>query len=204
MEPRPIDRSGVDRALDVALGLSALGWSIQWLVASEGLSLGVRVPAASVNLVAGVLFLMRSGAKESTSATDLLSALPSLLASGLAFRLAARDWPAWAVIVHALFAGWSVASLATLGRSFAVLPSLRTLVDRGPYALVRHPVYLGEIGMIATACATRHLGLGAAAVAAGVALVLPRIAAEERHLAHDPAHAAYRARVRHKLVPFVV
>lgn len=43
------------------------------------------------------------------------------------------------------FAVWS---LATLGRCVSIMPEVRGLVRSGPYALVRHPLYLGE--MIAT------------------------------------------------------
>jgi protein-S-isoprenylcysteine O-methyltransferase Ste14 len=46
------------------------------------------------------------------------------------------------VIVGTLF---TIGSLATLGRCFGLFPEARGLVMRGPYRLVRHPVYLGEI-----------------------------------------------------------
>lgn len=40
---------------------------------------------------------------------------------------------------------WSLVSLACLGRSFGVFPEARSLVTRGPYRYIRHPLYLGEI-----------------------------------------------------------
>jgi protein-S-isoprenylcysteine O-methyltransferase Ste14 len=40
---------------------------------------------------------------------------------------------------------WTIWSLATLGRCFGLFPEVRGLVMRGPYRLVRHPVYLGEV-----------------------------------------------------------
>lgn len=36
-------------------------------------------------------------------------------------------------------------SLNTLGRSFGIMPQARTLVRSGPYRLIRHPMYVGEI-----------------------------------------------------------
>jgi protein-S-isoprenylcysteine O-methyltransferase Ste14 len=35
-------------------------------------------------------------------------------------------------------------SALTLGRSLSMLPEARRLVTRGPYKLIRHPLYLGE------------------------------------------------------------
>jgi protein-S-isoprenylcysteine O-methyltransferase Ste14 len=32
-----------------------------------------------------------------------------------------------------------------LGKSFSIIPQTRNLVVRGPYRLVRHPIYIGEI-----------------------------------------------------------
>jgi protein-S-isoprenylcysteine O-methyltransferase Ste14 len=40
---------------------------------------------------------------------------------------------------------FTIWSLATLGRCFGLFPEVRGLVMRGPYRLVRHPVYLGEL-----------------------------------------------------------
>jgi protein-S-isoprenylcysteine O-methyltransferase Ste14 len=36
-------------------------------------------------------------------------------------------------------------SLSTLGGSFSIIPQARRLVQTGPYKLVRHPVYIGEL-----------------------------------------------------------
>ena len=38
-----------------------------------------------------------------------------------------------------------LAALGTLGKSFSIIPQARSLVVRGPYRMVRHPLYLGEI-----------------------------------------------------------
>jgi protein-S-isoprenylcysteine O-methyltransferase Ste14 len=40
---------------------------------------------------------------------------------------------------------YSVWGLAYLRRSFSIIPEARRLVTGGPYALSRHPVYLGEV-----------------------------------------------------------
>jgi protein-S-isoprenylcysteine O-methyltransferase Ste14 len=52
-------------------------------------------------------------------------------------------------LVAVAFCLWLLVSVLFLGRCFGVLPEARGMVTRGPYRLVRHPVYLGEIGACA-------------------------------------------------------
>jgi protein-S-isoprenylcysteine O-methyltransferase Ste14 len=40
---------------------------------------------------------------------------------------------------------WAVWSVWFLGRSISVIAQAREVVDRGPYRLVRHPLYVGEL-----------------------------------------------------------
>jgi protein-S-isoprenylcysteine O-methyltransferase Ste14 len=63
--------------------------------------------------------------------------------------------------------GYSIAiwALLHLGRSFAILVSVRKLVSSGPYAYVRHPIYLGYVidlcGLVLANTCLGMLGLGA-------------------------------------------
>jgi protein-S-isoprenylcysteine O-methyltransferase Ste14 len=60
-----------------------------------------------------------------------------------------EHFPAWSVILAnvliAVGAGFSIYSLLYLRLNFSILPEARGLTTSGPYRLVRHPVYLGEI-----------------------------------------------------------
>jgi protein-S-isoprenylcysteine O-methyltransferase Ste14 len=89
---------------------------------------------------------------------------------------------------------WMLASVLALGRCFGVLPEVRGLVTRGPYRLVRHPLYLGELG----ACAGLVIGApttwSAVAAAVLVAGQLVRMRLEEQALKGEfPQYAAYAA-----------
>jgi protein-S-isoprenylcysteine O-methyltransferase Ste14 len=101
-------------------------------------------------------------------------------------------------------AALSLLSIATLGKSFAVLPSRRALVSRGPYRIIRHPAYLGQWILVlgcAPAAEPPWLGIG---LAAGLLPWLAmRLLAEERLLASDPEFDAYFARVPWRLIPGV-
>ena len=54
-------------------------------------------------------------------------------------------WPEAGLVLVIIAAGLSLVSLLTLGRRFGVRPALRELVRRGPYQIVRHPMYLSYI-----------------------------------------------------------
>ena len=86
----------------------------------------------------------------------------------------------------------TVVCLAHLGRSFSVLPQARRLVCTGPYALVRHPLYVAEavatIGMVLPHFGWMALGL----VVTQFGLQYARILFEEAVLSEAfPAYAAY-------------
>lgn len=56
---------------------------------------------------------------------------------------------------------WAIWALSALGRNLSVLAQAREVADRGPYRLVRHPLYTGEL-----ACALGiAIGRGSAAAA---------------------------------------
>ena len=110
-------------------------------------------------------------------------------------------WPTGGLVLVTLAACLSCVSLATLGRWFGVRPALRGLATKGPYRLVRHPIYLAyflaDIGYN-----LQEWNVGTVLmVFAGWISVLYRIRAEERILPSAPGWPTYTARVRYRLVP---
>ena len=91
----------------------------------------------------------------------------------------------------------------TLGRSFGLVPANRGVVIRGPYALVRHPIYSGYL-ITHLAFLVAHPSWWNAVVIgiADTALIL-RALIEERVLNGDAEYQAYCRRVEWHLVPGV-
>jgi protein-S-isoprenylcysteine O-methyltransferase Ste14 len=111
----------------------------------------------------------------------------------------------WLVIAGDLVAlaawAWLLVSFVTLGRCFGLLPEARGLVTRGPYRLVRHPVYLGEFagvaGLLLASLSGRNLLLATVFVAAQAV----RMRLEEQALGEAFAeYSAYASRTP-RLVP---
>jgi protein-S-isoprenylcysteine O-methyltransferase Ste14 len=89
---------------------------------------------------------------------------------------------------------WLLVSVLALGRCFGVLPEARGFVRRGPYRLVRHPVYLGEITAIAGLVVAAPRVWNVVVLALLVAAQVLRIHLEERALALAfPEYSSYAA-----------
>jgi protein-S-isoprenylcysteine O-methyltransferase Ste14 len=110
-------------------------------------------------------------------------------------------WPEGGLVLVTFAAVFSVVCLLTLGKRFGVRPALRGLVTRGPYRVVRHPLYLSYV--------IAHIGFNlqvwnvATLLLAllGWAAMVCRIRAEERVLSGGPGWPAYVGLVRYRLVP---
>jgi protein-S-isoprenylcysteine O-methyltransferase Ste14 len=110
-------------------------------------------------------------------------------------------WPSGGLVLVTFAAGLSLASLLALGRLFGIWPALRGLVMRGPYRLVRHPMYLAYmIGDVGYNLQEWNFGT-IMLVMAGWASLIYRTHAEERILSQDPRWRTYVSLVRYRLLP---
>jgi protein-S-isoprenylcysteine O-methyltransferase Ste14 len=125
---------------------------------------------------------------------------PPLVRAGDAAPLASD---AATVILSALGLGLVVIGKIALGRSFGLVPANRGVVVRGPYTLVRHPIYTGYlITHIAFLMAQPTRWNACVFLLADIALVL-RALMEERVLSADLEYQLYCRRVGWHLVPGV-
>lgn len=110
-------------------------------------------------------------------------------------------WPGGGLVIVIIAACLSATSLLSLGRWFGIRPALRGLATKGPYRLVRHPMYLAYIvADIGYNLQEWNAGTMLLVIVGWISL-LYRIRAEERVLSHDPGWPAYAASVRHRLFP---
>jgi protein-S-isoprenylcysteine O-methyltransferase Ste14 len=104
-----------------------------------------------------------------------------------------------AVLVGDLIAvaacAWLLVSVLALGRCFGVLPEARGLVTRGPYRVVRHPIYLGEILALVGLTVSSGATWSILALVMFVAAQAVRMRLEERALsAAFPEYELYASR----------
>ena len=139
-----------------ALPLAARVWNVSRAVRDGSLHAQAALLQETVTVIflalVVVLFVIRRRRIEGERATlapGLVALLGTFLLNVVAY-LPVEDTTSTesllassvVVIVGTVFTIWS---LATLGRCFGLFPEVRGLVTRGPYRLVRHPVYLGEL-----------------------------------------------------------
>jgi len=199
--------SFLERAFNWLLGLSVLSWAVLGLVNADPparLTL-VRIGISLINLTVGSLLIIRAPVVSHGSVGAIAASLPGLVVAGFALQSAPAPH-LWNLPAQGLFAAGgliALVSFVSLGRSFALLPAVRRVVGRGPYRLVRHPAYLGELALVASCFVAGPSWATAAPALAAAPLVVVRILAEERVLLSADEYRSYSSRVRWRLFPWL-
>jgi protein-S-isoprenylcysteine O-methyltransferase Ste14 len=112
-------------------------------------------------------------------------------------------WPETGLVFVIFAACLGFVSLLSIGRMFGLRPALRGLATRGPYGLVRHPLYLAyvisDIGYYLDEWNFGIVLIGAF----GWASLAYRIVAEERVLSRHAQWRTYVNSVPYRLLPGV-
>jgi protein-S-isoprenylcysteine O-methyltransferase Ste14 len=116
------------------------------------------------------------------------------------------QWALLPVVVAGFaFAWWARITLGRLWSGTITLKEGHHIVDTGPYAIVRHPIYTGLLLSAAASVAAQGSAPALIVFALVVTTVTLKAWAEERFLSRElgkETYAAYRARVP-MLVPFL-
>ena len=90
-----------------------------------------------------------------------------------------------------------------MGRSFGILPGNRGIVSKGPFRLVRHPIYAGWFVLTLGYLCAYPSWMNCLITLATLPFMMWRIRLEENLLEADPEYREYRRMVPFRLVPGV-
>lgn len=189
------------RLADAALAACIAAWGMGAL--GQGTAVGASVAALHFTVAGLVLF--RVPERDRAPLGALVMSLPAVVVGAIVLQFAPHP-SSWALGLQGLFlasVAGAIVSLIALGRSFAILPSRRTLVTNRAYSVVRHPVYAFELSMVCLGAGTLPPAWGVPLAVVAIAAVMVRITVEERLWDTDDAYLDYRQRVRWKLLPGV-
>lgn len=206
------------RAFDILSAAPLIGWygfSVGGIAIRSWRTLASLPPGPDAQVILGITSQLASGAflgvqlilflfrrAPLAKAPGFLPRLAGFIGAGLIFLLLAVPRVTLSPNISALSLGVvmvatlaGIASAATLGRAFSVLPQARLFVTRGPYKYIRHPLYLAEqIGNCALAMQFKQ-PWGALIALASFAAQFPRMHYEEQILrATFPDYANYATR----------
>lgn len=191
-------------AFIIIFALGSMGFSA-WLIRRDPALLASRLGPLSQRGQPGwdKIFLL----------TFILVWLGWLVLMGLdAERWHTSDMPAWLNIAGgALVVGGFLATMVVFRENSFAAPVIRVqaerqqhLIDTGPYAYVRHPMYASAVVYLIGMPLLLGSWYGLLAVPLFILGLAPRALFEERLLARDlPGYADYMNRVRYRLIPRV-
>jgi protein-S-isoprenylcysteine O-methyltransferase Ste14 len=165
--------------------------------------------------IVGALVGGRHGRRQG-SANNPLWRIGAVVAAGALYRFARHDlddvtdrsgWieiPGLVLLVAAT--GFTIWARVGLGRMWSALPDTlqegHELRTDGPYAVTRHPIYTGLLGMLLGSVLLNGFGVSLVFLVLGAAVVATRIPVEERLMSRTfpEQYARYRERVP-RIVP---
>ena len=192
--------TGAHTASDFAAAASHPGTRV-WLVALYSLL------RTGVALAFAVFTVGRAAPRRPSRSPVAFVACAAALAATIGFADPGRGTPEGVLVAGELvavaFAVWLLVSVLFLGRCFGVLPEARGLVTKGPYRIIRHPIYLGYVVTHVSFLLSHPTLWNVLAIGSGDLALVARALYEEQILTRDSAYARYCATVKWRLVPGV-
>ena len=174
-----------------------------WLAASTNLEAALLV--VSESLAVFLILTRRFATNVSRRPLDWVLSLMAVNAPLLVAPAAASAFMPSQIATTLMVAGMTIqiSAKAALWRSFGLVPANRGIKTKGPYRIVRHPMYAGytltHIGFLLGFPSFQNSLLYLAAFL----IEIVRVFREELILNQDPIYRAYAARVRYRLLPGV-
>lgn len=196
-----------EKLFNLIFGLNIIGWSIAGIFFSTDFELTpVRICISAINLLAGVLIITRNKAIVPTVLLSNPHWLIVLFCNGYLFHLAQplSSWPFYATLLFVVSTIFVILSFVYLGQNFSIRPSVRGLSSKGPYRLVRHPAYLGEILMTLSCVMVSMQSISFLVFIILIGFQIVRIKDEEQLLNSNlKDYQSYRQVTKWRLIPFV-
>ena len=135
---------------DFAVSIVWLVWYVPWIAAvvwsaKTTTQMGTDIQGAH-RLLSGLGVMLLFFVPATSGGTLFGSALLGLFATKLWHE---PDWAAWSLVALTVvafgFCWWARLHLGRLWSGFVTLKEGHRVIDTGPYALVRHPIYSGVI-----------------------------------------------------------
>ena len=135
---------------DFAVSIVWLVWYVPWIAAvvwsaKTKTQMGTDIQGAH-RLLSGLGVMLLFFVPATSGGTLFDSALLGLFATKLWHE---PDWAAWSLVALTVvafgFCWWARLHLGRLWSGFVTLKEGHRVIDTGPYALVRHPIYSGVI-----------------------------------------------------------
>ena len=139
------------------------------------------------SVAAGILTMLSVAGPPMLRASDVASLVPDVATA----------------MISAVGLGLVVIGKMALGRSFGLVPANRGIVVRGPYTVVRHPIYTGYLITHIGFFMADPTGWNAAVILIADSALILRALMEERVLSADAEYQSYCRRVGWHLVPGV-
>lgn len=157
-----------------------------------------------IETLVAVLYLLRAPAERaSLSAWAWITSLGGTLAPLLLRPVQGGEDVLAGQVIQCAGSAFALLALASLNRSFGILPAVRPLRFGGPYRWVRHPIYAGyavqNLGYLASNASLWNVAI----LAAALGLQVLRVYNEERILSSVPEYARYMRQTRWRLLPLV-
>jgi protein-S-isoprenylcysteine O-methyltransferase Ste14 len=139
------------------------------------------------SVAAGILTMLSVAGPPMLRASDVAALVPDVATA----------------MISAVGLGLVVIGKMALGRSFGLVPANRGIVVRGPYTVVRHPIYTGYLITHIGFFMADPTGWNAAVILIADSALILRALMEERVLSADAEYQSYCRRVGWHLVPGV-